>query len=301
MKWLHIKAIFECNNLELAEELISEIFFSLGLSGVECNIPIKGSEFNKDIKKNFIATYIPATDSADELLKKIQSKALSLEKEGIQVCIVTEIVDEEDWAESWKEFFHVTRITSNIIVKPEWRDYKTNKNEVVIELDPGMAFGTGTHPTTALCIKMIEQYLEQDQSFLDVGTGSGILMIAAAKLGAKHVIGIDNDEVAVTIAKKNLEKNNIDPDKFQVSLKTLEELSNEGFDIICANILAHVIIDILPAVKSRLNPGGIAILSGIIKEKQESVLSCIAQNNLELVKIEQMEEWAAISVKKSIL
>ncbi len=162
-----------------------------------------------------------------------------------------------------------------------------------------MTFGTGTHPTTALCIKMIEQYLKQGQSFLDVGTGSGILMIAAAKLGAKHVIGIDNDEVAVIIAKQNLEKNNIDPDKFQVSLNTLENYDKAGLDIICANILPHVIIDILPAIKSRLNSGGIAILSGIIKEKQESVLSCISQNNLELVNIEHMEEWVAISVKKS--
>lgn len=300
MKWLHIKAIFESDNIDLAEELVSNIFFSLGLTGVECNIPIPGSPFNKDLKENSIATYIPQTDSAPELLKKIESKALTLEKEDIKIKITTSTVDEEDWAESWKEFFHVTKITSNIIVKPAWRDYKKTNNEIVIELDPGMAFGTGAHPTTALCIKMIEQYLKAGHFFLDVGTGSGILMIAAAKLGAKHVIGIDNDEVAVLIAKQNLKNNNINPDKFQVSLNTLEMLDNTGFDIICANILAHVIIDILPTVKSRLNPGGIAILSGIIKEKQESVLLSVSQNNLELVNIEQMEEWVAISVKKSI-
>jgi ribosomal protein L11 methyltransferase len=299
MKWLHIKAIFECDNIDLAEELVSNIFFSLGLSGVECNIPIPGSPFNKAIKEYSIATYIPCTDSAPQLLKQVQSKAEALEKEGIKITIETNEVDEENWAESWKEFFHVTKITPKIIVKPEWREYKQEGDEVVIELDPGMAFGTGTHPTTALCIKMIDQYLKKDQSFLDVGTGSGILMIAAAKLGAKQVIGIDNDEVAVRIAKQNLEKNNIGSDNFQVSLNTLENYDKAGFDIICANILAHVIIDIMPSIKSTLNPGGIAILSGIIKEKQEPVLSCIAQNNLEIVTIEQMEEWVAISVKKS--
>jgi ribosomal protein L11 methyltransferase len=303
MKWLHIKAIFESDNIDLAEELVSDIFFSLGLSGVECNIPIPGSKFNKDIKENSIATYIPCTDSATELLKKIELKALLLEKSNIKVKIATKKVDEEDWAESWKEFFHVTKITPNIIIKPEWREYKIENNEIVIELDPGMAFGTGTHPTTALCIIMIEQYLKPGQSFLDIGTGSGILMITAAKLGAKHLLGIDNDEVAVNVAKKNLKKNNINHDIFEISLNTLEDLNRPfdatGFDIICANILAHVIIDIMPKIKSRLNPGGIAILSGIIKKKEKLVLSSISENKLALIDIQYQEEWVAISVKKS--
>ncbi len=299
MKWLHIKAIFESDNIDLAEELVSNIFFSLGISGVECNIPIPGSLFNKDIKETSIATYIPCTDSATQLLGKIESKALALEKSGIKVKIATSTVDEEEWAESWKEFFHVTRITPNIIVKPQWRDHKSKSNEVVLELDPGMAFGTGTHPTTVLCIKMIEQYLKQGSSFLDVGTGSGILMIAAAKLGAKHVTGIDNDEIAIPIAKKNLEQNNIAPDKFQVSLNTIESFDKTGFDIICANILAQVVVDIMPVVKSKLNPNGTAVLSGIILDQQESVISCISQNGLKLLSIEHIEEWVAISVKKS--
>jgi ribosomal protein L11 methyltransferase len=301
MKWLHIKAIFESDNIELAEELVSNIFFSLDISGVQCNIPIPGSPFNKDIKENSIATYIPNTDSAPELLKKIESKAADLDESDIKIKITTEIVDEENWAESWKDFFHVTRITPNIIVKPEWRNYEAKNNEVVIELDPGMAFGTGTHPTTALCIRMIEQYLKPDQSFLDVGTGSGILMIAAAKLGAGHLFGIDNDEIAVVIAKKNLEKNRIADSRFEVSLNTLEGLDNpaedRGFDIICANILAHVIIDILPDIKSRLKPGGTAILSGIIKEQEKLVLSSIKENKLELMDIKYQEDWVAIAVK----
>ncbi|MCK5310467.1 MAG: 50S ribosomal protein L11 methyltransferase [Desulfobacteraceae bacterium] len=303
MKWLHIKAIFESDNIDLAEELVSDIFFSLGLSGVECNIPIPGSKFNKDIKETSIATYIPDTDSAPELLKKIKSKASALDQSGIKIRIATEAVDEEDWAESWKKFFHVTKITPNIIIKPEWRDYKIENNEVVIELDPGMAFGTGTHPTTALCIKMIEKSLKPDDSFLDVGTGSGILMIAAAKLGASYLLGIDNDEVAVDVAKKNLEKNKINHDEFEIRLNTIEELNENngkaGFDIICANILAHVIIDILPAIKTILNPGGIAILSGIIKEKEKLVLSSIKENKLELIDIKYQEEWVAIAIKQS--
>ena len=304
MKWLHIKAIFESDNIDLAEELISDIFFSLGLSGVQCNIPIPGSKFNKDIKENSIGTYIPDTDSAPLLLQKIEKKASALDQSGIKIRITTETVDEEDWAESWKEFFHVTKITPNIIIKPEWRDYKIENNEVVIELDPGMAFGTGTHPTTALCIKMIETYLKKENSFLDVGTGSGILMIAAAKLGASYLIGIDNDEVAVDIAKKNLEKNKINYNKFEVSLNTIEELDisrgKTGFDIICANILAHVIINIMQDIKSRLNPGGIAILSGIIKEKEKFVLSSIKENKLKLIDIRYQKEWVAIAVQNQL-
>ena len=157
MKWLHIKAIFEADNIDLAEELVSEIFFSLGLSGVECNIPIPGSPFNKDIKENSIATYIPDTDSAPELLKKIASKALSLDKSGIKVKITTSTINEEDWTETWKEFFHVTKITPNIIVKPEWRDYQKENNEIVIELDNGKDLGTETHNKKALCNKMNEK------------------------------------------------------------------------------------------------------------------------------------------------
>jgi len=301
MKWLHIKAIFESNEIDLAEELISNIFFSLGLSGVECNIPIPGSKFNKDILEYSIATYIPDTDSAPELLKKIKTKVLDLNESGIKITIKTETVNEEDWAESWKEFFHVTKITENIIVKPAWRDYKKENNEIIIELDPGMAFGTGTHPTTALCIQMIEKYLEPDHSFLDVGTGSGILMIAAAKLGANNLLGIDNDELAVKIAKENLIKNNIDRDKFEVSLNTLDDLQSPGdeseFDIVCANILAHVIIDIMSLIKSRLCIGGVAILSGIVKEQEKLVLQSVQENKLKHINTEYQEDWVAIVVK----
>jgi ribosomal protein L11 methyltransferase len=259
--------------------------------------------FNDKIKENSIATYIPATDSAENILKKIKIKAPLLLDAGIKIKITTDMVDEQDWAESWKEFFHVTKITDRIIVKPEWRDYKKKENELVIELDPGMAFGTGTHPTTSLCMKMIDQYLNHGQSFLDVGTGSGILMITAAKLGAEYGLGIDNDELAVKIAKENLDKNKIDPDKFIIGLNTMEDIkkthNKTGFDMICANILAHVIIDIMPLIKSNLNRSGIAIVSGIIREKEKLVLQSIKENKLELVEILHMEEWVAIAIKKS--
>ncbi len=304
MKWLHIKAIFESENIDLAGELVAEIFFSIGLNGVECNIPIPGSCFNKNIKENYIAAYIPATDLSGEKLKKIKTKALLLKNQAINVKITTSIVDEQEWAESWKEFFHVTRITDRIVVKPEWREYAAENNEIVINIDPGMAFGTGTHPTTALCLQMMEQYIKKGCSFLDVGTGSGILMIAGARLGAEYGTGIDNDEIAVKIAKENLRKNNIDSERFKIELNTITTpegaFKSSRFDIICVNILAHIIIDIMPFIFRLLNPGGMAILSGIIKEKEKPVLNCIQENRLKIVDIIPKEEWVAISVKSPL-
>jgi ribosomal protein L11 methyltransferase len=119
-------------------------------------------------------------------------------------------IDEQDWAEAWKAYFWPEKITDLIVVKPSWREYPAEPQEIVLEIDPGMAFGTGTHPTTSLCIRMIQTHLKPGDAFLDVGTGSGILMIAAAKLGAGTVCGVDNDEVAVTVAEKNLLANHID-------------------------------------------------------------------------------------------
>lgn len=300
MKWIHVKACFQSDNMELAEELVSEIFFDLGVKGVVCEIPLPepvdgfGSNAIPQPINHSISGYIPDMESSKAFLANLNIKASNLE--NIQVTITNTIVDDEDWAESWKDFFFVTRITDTMVIRPTWREYKQNPGEIVIDLDPGMAFGTGTHETTAMCLALVERYMGPGLSFLDVGTGSGILMIAAGKLGAGKLEGLDNDEVAVKIARENLENNGISPELFSISCTTLESYSHEKFDLMAANILAEVIIDILPEIKSRLAPGGIAILSGIINLWHDRVKASLDSSGFSILETRITGEWLAMAV-----
>jgi ribosomal protein L11 methyltransferase len=181
------------------------------------------------------------------------------------------------------------------VVKPTWCKYRTGADDIVVELDPGMAFGTGTHPTTALCIKMIEKHLRRGDSFLDVGTGSGILMIAAARLGAGKLCGIDKDEVAVEVAGKNLKLNRIDPNCYRLAAGDLVAEINGPFQFVVANIFSHVILELLQDIKGVLEAEGMLVCSGIIAENQQSVISEMERIGFEILDKEIEEEWVAIA------
>ncbi len=182
-----------------------------------------------------------------------------------------------------------------MVVKPTWRDYRADTGEVVIELDPGMAFGTGTHPTTALCISMVENYLKKGDLFLDIGTGSGILMIAAAKLGADKIRGVDHDETAVPIAVDNLRRNGIEAQQFFVNCANLAEGIKERYDIVVANILSQVILDLLNDIRSVLKAGGIFICSGIVDKNEKQVVAAMKNIGFEILEISTQDEWVAIA------
>ncbi|MBW2592734.1 MAG: 50S ribosomal protein L11 methyltransferase, partial [Deltaproteobacteria bacterium] len=213
----------------------------------------------------------------------------------ISTRIVCRKVDDEDWAESWKEYFWPEKISDRITVKPTWREYSARPDEIVLEIDPGMAFGTGTHPTTALCIRMIETCLQPGQSFLDIGTGSGILMIAAAKLGAGNLLGVDIDEVAVEVAQGNLHLNGIDPGIFQVVTGNLVDVVTKKFDLVMANIFSEVIVLLLDDIKKVMKKKGIFICSGIIDENRDKVLQKLAATGFDIRQIEIKESWVAIT------
>ncbi|MBF0413062.1 MAG: 50S ribosomal protein L11 methyltransferase [Desulfamplus sp.] len=308
MKWIHVKALFESDDIAFGEEMVSDIFFSLGLTGVVCQVPLEeptegfGSDALPIPDEIYISGYIPNTDSSIETLKQIKKRAEEIKASGIKVTIQTYIVDQEDWAESWKSFFHVSRITDRIVIKPAWREFKQAANDIVIELDPGMAFGTGTHPTTSMCISFIERYLQSGDNFLDVGTGSGILMIAAAKLGASYLVGIDIDEVAIQVASENIIKNAISSERFEVKIATLEQYISKSdmfqFDLISANIIAEVLIDIMSEMKTSLKKDGIVILSGIIKDREQAVKECLNHNGFAILDVKNEGEWIAIAAKK---
>ena len=209
MKWIAAKIIFDYENTQLATDLISDVFYGLGLKGVQIEDPELAPEETWGEGacigplQHAVIGFFPDTPQTADKLNELEKKIRSLEKTlGICCRKAFRQMDEEDWAESWKAFFWPQRITSRITVKPTWRDYNAESDEIVLEIDPGMAFGTGTHPTTALCITLIERHLSKGSTFLDIGTGSGILMVAAARLGAARLVGIDNDEIVLGIAKK---------------------------------------------------------------------------------------------------
>jgi ribosomal protein L11 methyltransferase len=206
-------------------------------------------------------------------------------------------VDEEDWAESWKAFFWPEKIGERIVVKPSWRDYHPTGDELVLEIDPGMAFGTGSHPTTALSIQLLETYLKPGDRLLDVGTGSGILVTAAALLGAAEVRGIDNDPVAVTVAQQNLILNAVPADRWRVRQGDLVGGADERYDLVVANILADVIIALLPDIPPVLRPGGCFICSGILYSQQDAVADRARSLGFEILEVRLREEWVAMAFK----
>ncbi len=304
MKFKKVIVQFDTKNLMLAEELICDIFFSFNLKGVVCDIPLDepdegfGTNTLPKPEINSITGFLPLIDSSDIILEKIKEKTAKLSDLKIKTTVKTQIVDEKDWADAWKAYFEVTKVTDRITIKPEWKNHTAQEDEIVIHLDPGMAFGTGTHPTTAMCIQQIETFLVPGSTFLDVGTGSGILMIAAAKLGASRLVGIDTDEVAINVAQKNLAKNDIDPEICNLLCTPLDTTPLETFEFIAANIIAQVIVDILPEISRRMTQETTTVLSGIIKERQNDVLAALAANHLVVIHEDHMDEWVALAVKK---
>lgn len=301
MKFRKVEVNFTSPDLFLAEELICDIFFSFNLKGVVCQIPLEepdegfGTHTLPLPEDNAIIGYLPDIDSSDLVIQKIQQRARELAALNIETRTQVESVDEKDWADAWKQYFDVTRISDRIVIRPDWKPYDPLPREIVIHLDPGMAFGTGTHPTTAMCLRQIEKFIRPGDSFLDVGTGSGILMIAAAKLGAERMTGIDTDETAVSICRENLEKNSIHPERHSLRCSSLDRLETTPFDLIGANIIAQVLVDIMEDLKVRMHENSRLILSGIIRERRQDVLDAMEVHGLTLIHEENVEEWVTLT------
>lgn len=306
MKWIEVKIIFDQPgndpaDKELAVDLISDIFYDFGLQGVVVEDPAIDPEedWAEDAIGravcNSVTAYLPEDSQTEKRCRKIEIKLSHLqERSGLISRISYKKLDDEDWAHAWKAYFWPRKISRHLVVKPTWREYTPESGEIVIELDPGMAFGTGTHPTTVLCAAMIEKYLKKGDGFLDVGTGSGILMIAAARLGAARICGIDKDETAVQVAAANLTLNSIQPEKFQVKTANLVDETRETYDMVVANILTHVILDLIVDIKRVLNPDGVFICSGIIEKNQSQVTEALQNMGFEIIETAVKEEWVAL-------
>lgn len=248
-----------------------------------------------------VKAYLPVDVLPEQLLQQIKQSIDALETHGIHVgdyTIHTNQVNEEDWANAWKAFYKPVNISDRITIVPTWEKYEPKTNdEMIIELDPGMAFGTGTHPTTVMCIQALETYLKAGDSVIDVGTGSGVLSIAAAKLGASNVRAYDLDEVAVKSAVANIKENDVD-NLVHVEQKNLLADVTEQADVMVANLLAEIILQFPDDAYKLVNHGGYFITSGIIKPKEAAVKSALLQSGFQFIETLQIEDWVAIIVQK---
>lgn len=229
-----------------------------------------------------------------------------LEAEKIPFAIdASASLREEDWATAWKKYYHPTHLGERLVVCPSWEEYAPSPRELVMTLDPGMAFGSGTHHTTRLCCTLLETLEVKEKRILDMGTGSGILSIGALMLGAKEAVGVDIDCVAVRTAGENAALNGFGPDRFTPIAADLvhqtlpEEITRGGFDLVLANIVADVIIALASAIRHHLKPGGHLVASGIILPRRDEVVAALRENSLTLCEERETEGWCALVLQKS--
>lgn len=242
-----------------------------------------------------IKAYYKEDEKFNTYLKYVKDSVENLEQFGFDKgkgIVTTLKVNEEDWENNWKKYYKPTKIGEKVVIKPIWEEYKKNPEEIIVELDPGMAFGTGTHETTRMCIESLEKYVREEDVIFDIGTGSGILAITAAKLNAKMVVGVDLDEVAVDSAKKNVGFNDLD--NIKIIHGDLMDVVKGKANVIVANIIADIIIVLSKDVKSFLEKGGYFISSGIIKDRKEEVVSSLKENGFKIKEIKEQGEWVCV-------
>lgn len=227
--------------------------------------------------------------------EKLQGLKVFLDKAEVHGARVeTRELKEEDWQNAWKTYYKPVKIGKRLVIKPTWEEYHAQGEEVVIDIDPGQAFGTGTHATTAMCLEMIEEYIKPGDKLVDVGTGSGILAIAAARLGAGKVIAVDSDPVAVRVARENVRRNGLQS-IVEVREGNLLDNVSGTFQLVVANILSSVIKELAPGAAGMLEAGGYFIASGIIKEHLPEVCEALKKTGLAVEKIYEKDEWVVLA------
>ena len=313
MELTEVKVIFDAENIEKCKNEIINAFYEFGVSGVKIDEPMDRNSLDyykidsdykneKDFVVNELAVtaYFPknAYSVRREIIIKERFEELFGDRDDLVYNISFYDLADEDYVKKKKKYVFTTKISDRFVVKPTWRDYEKNSDELVIELDPGRAFGTGTHPTTYLCIRLMEKYIENSHTVIDVGTGSGILMVAANKLGAKEIWGVDIDPDACEVAKENLILNGITDENTKVLVgNLLNVVENKTFDVVVANILADVILMLLKDISKVIKKDGILILSGIIEDKKNLVINACEKEGLELVEVQEDKEWVALSLR----
>lgn len=317
MKWTK----FSLNTTTQAVDLVSNMLDELGIEGIEIEdkIPITEEdrkamfidilpELGEDDGKALVSFYISDDEDKNAVLAQVKAGLVELAdfvEVGDMEITVSETED-KDWINNWKQFWKPFRVADDIIIKPTWETLEDKKeDDLVIEIDPGTAFGTGSHETTRLCIEGLRKYLKDDTTLLDVGSGSGILSIIGLKLGAKSALGTDIDPNAIHAMYDNAKVNGITEEEFTVKIGNIiddkqlqEEVGMEKYDIVVANILADVIIPLSAEVGQHLKKGGLYITSGIINMKRDEVKEAIEKNGFTIIEVNEMGEWVSFVARK---
>ena len=304
MKWIKVRVDYFSDNLEEAKAKLVNMFNEIGINQVEVIDYFLENEL--DYNANFsnkndvwsIIGYIVDNRFANTKLNIIFNNLkefMESENEFIYE-IFTAKCNDEDWQDEWKKYFHTVNITDNIVIKPSWDEYEPSDNEIVVEIDPGLAFGTGTHETTSLCVEFLEKYAQNKKKLLDIGCGSGILMLIGKKLGVEKVVGIDIDEKVNDVVLENFSKNGIN-ENFQVIIGNLVDDVNEKYDLVVSNILVDVLEKLLEDIEKILEKYATVIFSGILNEKEEAFLKKAKNYNLKQIDRKEKNNWVSLVFK----
>ena len=302
------------------EDIIISTLADIGIQGAE--IEDKQPLTEEDKKQMFVDIlpdmpeddgvaylnfYLDEDENVEEMLEKVNAELSELRNfvdigEG---TITTSETEDKDWINNWKQYFKQFYV-DDILIIPSWEEVKEeDRDRMIIHIDPGTAFGTGMHETTQLCIRQLKKYVTSETELLDVGTGSGILSIVALKLGAKHAVGTDLDPCAVPAVEENKEVNDIPAASFDMMIGNIiddkaiqDRVGYEKYDIVAANILADVLVPLTPVILNQPKKGGIYITSGIIDDKEETVVKAVKDAGLEILEVTHQGEWVSVTAKK---
>lgn len=317
MKWNK----FRLKTTTEAEDIVSSMLMDLGVEGVEIEDKVPLSQSDKeqmfvDILPDagpddgvaYLSFYLEESEETGNLLANVQRE---LEEMSVWLnvgeCTIEESQTEDvDWVNNWKQYFHQFYV-DDILIIPSWEDVKPEDNDkLVIRIDPGTAFGTGMHETTQLCIRQLRKYVKDGMKILDVGCGSGILGMLALKFGAAYSVGTDLDPCAIEATRENMEANGILKEQYEVMIGNIiddEEVQKkvgfEQYEIVAANILADVLVPLTPVIVNQLKPGGIYITSGIIDNKEETVVEAVKAAGLHVLEVTYQGEWVSVTARKS--
>ena len=309
MKWCEISI----QTSHEAVELIAEIFRDLGASGVVIEDPELVNDYITSGKWDYTdipiaketevvveKAYLPVNGELEGRIQTLQQEIKALESRGVNTApavLTTAELQDEDWSDTWKQYFHTEKPGERVVIKPTWEEYEPKDDEVVIELDPGAAFGTGTHATTSMCIRQLEKLVKPGMTVFDVGTGSGILSIISAKLGAKNIQAVDYDDSVLKIVEENLEQNNVE-DIISVAQSDLMQNVHGKAELVIANIIADIIIRLFDQLDEHLEKGGTLLTSGIIEDRIEDVLAAAEAHGYGVVERLENKGWACITFKR---
>lgn len=328
MKWKK----FRIKTRTEAEDIIISTLYDIGLEGaqIEDNVPLTALEkeqmfvdilpqMAEDDGTAYLSFFVEETEDGGLLLNgepKTEEDILKDVKEELdglrdfmdigEGSIAVDETEDIDWINNWKQYFKQFYV-DDILIIPSWEEVKEeDKDRMIIHIDPGTAFGTGMHETTQLCIRQLKKYVTEDTEMLDVGTGSGILSIVALKLGAKHAVGTDLDPCAVPAVEENKEANEIPVQDFDMMIGNIiddkevqDAVGYEKYDIVAANILADVLVPLTPVIVNQMKKGGIYITSGIIDQKEETVVKTVKDDGLEVLEVTYQGEWVSVTARKN--